>query len=70
MFNGDFVDRGAWGCETLLTFALMKICFPQDVILIRGNHESEFCTSCYGFERELKVKFGGVTLCTIFIPRF
>ena len=27
-------------------------------MLIRGNHESEFCTSCYGFEREIQVKFG------------
>jgi len=58
VFNGDFVDRGAWGCEVLILFCLLKICYPKDVFLIRGNHESEFCTSCYGFERELKVKFG------------
>ena len=70
VFNGDFVDRGAWGCETLLTFVLMKICFPQDVILIRGNNESEFCTSCYGFERELKVKFGDANALHHIYPAF
>jgi serine/threonine-protein phosphatase 5 len=58
VFNGDFVDRGAWGVEVLLLLLARKALAPERVILLRGNHETEFCTECYGFERELSVKYG------------
>lgn len=58
VFNGDFVDRGAWGVELFFTLIAHKVSSPDRVILLRGNHETEFCTECYGFERELKVKYG------------
>merc|ERR1711879_1045577 len=56
-FNGDFVDRGKYGCEVLLTLLILKICYPDSVILNRGNHESEWCTRCYGFQREVDSKY-------------
>jgi len=58
VFNGDFVDRGAWGVETLVLLLAHKARAPEKFILVRGNHETEFCTECYGFERELNVKYG------------
>mmetsp|Transcript_4737 Transcript_4737/g.15449 ORF Transcript_4737/g.15449 Transcript_4737/m.15449 type:complete len:421 (-) Transcript_4737:3279-4541(-) len=58
VFNGDFVDRGAWGVETLLLLLSHKLRAPEEFMIIRGNHETEFCTECYGFERELSVKYG------------
>ena len=58
VFNGDFVDRGAWGVEVLLLLLANKVAAPERVKLLRGNHETEFCTECYGFERELSVKYG------------
>jgi len=58
VFNGDFVDRGAWGVEVLLLLLAHKVRAPERVYLLRGNHETEFCTECYGFERELSVKYG------------
>lgn len=58
VFNGDFVDRGAWGVELLFTLLAHKVRAPDRVVLLRGNHETEFCTECYGFERELMVKYG------------
>ena len=31
---------------------------PNRVWVLRGNHETRFCTSIYGFENEVKTKFG------------
>lgn len=39
LFNGDFVDRGAWGPEVLLTLFCLKLRFPEAVHFNRGNHE-------------------------------
>ena len=31
---------------------------PNRVYLLRGNHETKLCTTMYGFEQEVKTKFG------------
>ena len=64
IFNGDFVDRGAWGLETLLLLAAWRLAaastptHPPTVTLLRGNHESATCTAVYGFRAELIAKLG------------
>lgn len=58
VFNGDYVDRGAWGLETFLLLLAWKVLLPHRVFLLRGNHESKYCTSVYGFEKEVMTKFG------------
>jgi hypothetical protein len=54
---GDFIDRGAWGVETLLLVSALKLALPGSVTLLRGNHESSTCTSLYGFKTELLRKY-------------
>ncbi|XP_027073856.1 serine/threonine-protein phosphatase 7-like isoform X1 [Coffea arabica] len=58
VFNGDYVDRGAWGLETFLLLLAWKVILPHRVFLLRGNHESKYCTSVYGFEKEVSCKYG------------
>ncbi|GLT39374.1 hypothetical protein SLA2020_135700 [Shorea laevis] len=57
VFNGDYVDRGAWGLETFLLLLAWKVFLPHRVYLLRGNHESKYCTSVYGFEKEVLIKY-------------
>lgn len=60
VINGDMVDRGAWGLETLLIFCCWKILYPSYVLLLRGNHETATCAIMYGFKQEVEAKYGKV----------
>ena len=57
LFNGDFVDRGSFSVEVILTLLLLKMHDPSCVHLHRGNHETKNMNRIYGFEGEVKVKF-------------
>jgi len=56
IFNGDFVDRGAYGCEVLLMILMLKTIWPEYVLLNRGNHECQWVSSSYGFSEECIVE--------------
>lgn len=58
LFLGDYVDRGNYGAEVLYTLMRLKIANPDQVILVRGNHEDITICSHYGFADEIAAKFG------------
>jgi len=57
LFNGDFVDRGSFSVEVILTFLLFKLHDPECIHLLRGNHETKNMNKIYGFEGEVKAKY-------------
>jgi protein phosphatase len=61
LVNGDFVDRGANGCEIVLTLFVIHMWDPYALILNRGNHEERSQNDAGGFLSEVlsKYKDGG-----------
>jgi serine/threonine-protein phosphatase 5 len=57
LFNGDFVDRGSFSVEVILTLLLWKMHDPACIYLTRGNHETKNMNKIYGFEGEVKAKY-------------
>jgi len=51
VFNGDFVDRGKHQVEVISLLFALKIAYPQNVWLNRGNHEDENMNAKYGFQK-------------------
>lgn len=41
LFNGDFIDRGSFSVEVIITMLAYKVCFPMHFFMNRGNHESK-----------------------------
>jgi len=60
LFNGDFVDRGLYGTEVVLTLLMFMLLYPKSVFLNRGNHESRNQNSWMGFEDEIWSKYSGL----------
>lgn len=57
LFLGDYVDRGAHSVEVICLLLLLKVNFPGNVFLLRGNHETRKISQNYGFFMECKNKF-------------
>lgn len=57
VFNGDFIDRGSFSVEVIITLLTWKVCFPQHFFMSRGNHESKQLNKMYGFEGEVLAKY-------------
>ena len=56
IFNGDFIDRGAYGLEVLMILLAFKVAAPEAVHLNRGNHGDRMLATVYGFKNECVAK--------------
>ena len=54
LFLGDYVDRGQFSTETIVLVLLLKILYPDNIFIIRGNHEFVSIFQRCGFYEELK----------------
>ncbi|KAJ7571101.1 hypothetical protein O6H91_01G148500 [Diphasiastrum complanatum] len=58
LFLGDYVDRGQHSLETIILLLALKIEYPFNVHLIRGNHEAADINALFGFRMECIERMG------------
>ncbi|CAO2840913.1 unnamed protein product [Amaranthus hypochondriacus] len=58
LFLGDYVDRGQHSLETITLLLALKVEYPYNVHLIRGNHEAADINALFGFRIECIERMG------------
>ena len=57
IFDGDYVDRNLYDLENLTLITAFFLLHPNNVVMLRGNHEDQKINKYYGFYRNIKDYF-------------
>jgi hypothetical protein len=52
VFLGNYVDRGAFSLECICLLMALKLKYPKQIVLLRGNHEDRNVNRHLGFGKE------------------
>lgn len=60
LMMGDYVDRGDFSCEVLLVLASLAIAFPNEFVMLRGNHEAQEVSERYGYKGDCHQDYSAI----------
>ncbi|MGD6933900.1 MAG: metallophosphoesterase [Candidatus Bathyarchaeia archaeon] len=57
VFLGDYVDRGTQSAEVLYVLLSLKLAFPRQIIMLRGNHEGPKDLLAYPHDLPMQLQY-------------
>ncbi|KAL0246336.1 hypothetical protein GEMRC1_007548 [Eukaryota sp. GEM-RC1] len=70
LFLGDYVDRGCFSTEVVFYLCTLKLNYPDNIYILRGNHECEQMTQTFLFSDEVQYKYPNTALYHDFLDLF
>ena len=58
LFLGNYVDKGQYSLEVICLLMALKLKFPKQIMLLRGNHEDKNVNRYLGFGEECAKRLG------------